>query len=216
MPATIFWDVDTQHDFIMPEGKLYVQGAEALLPRLQALTSFARGRGIPILGSVDYHSLEDAEISSRPDYRETYPPHCLAGSPGQEKVPATEPLAPLWIDSRPEDKEALKKRVKEHLAKGGEVIFRKQRFDVFSNPNVDTVLDIVRPDRVLVYGVALDVCDRYAIEGLLERKRFRVALVQDAAQAIHPQEAPPLLESWAARGVCLLTTDQVIGGALGI
>ncbi len=27
-------------------------------------------------------------------------------------------------------------------------------------------LDIVRPDRVVVYGVALDVCDRYAVEGL--------------------------------------------------
>lgn len=216
MPVTAFWDVDTQHDFLMPDGKLYVQGAEGLLPNLQALTGFARERGIPILGSVDYHTLEDAEISEHPDFRETYPPHCLVGTPGQEKVPATQPRDPLWIDSRPEDKEALKRRVKEHLARGGEVIFRKQRFDVFSNPNVDTVLDAVRPDRVVVYGVALDVCDRYAIEGLLERKRFRVALVQDAARPIRPQEAPPLLESWAARAVCLLTTDQIIGGALGI
>ena len=143
MPVTAFWDVDTQHDFVMPEGKLYVQGAEALLPRLQALTGFARERGIPILGSVDHHSLDDPEISNQPDFRETYPPHCLVGTPGQEKVPATQPRNPLWIDSRPEDKEALKKRVKEHLARGGEVIFRKQRFDVFSNPNVDTVLDVV-------------------------------------------------------------------------
>ncbi len=216
MTATIFWDVDTQHDFIMPEGKLYVPGAEAILPKLQALTSFARERGIPILGSVDYHSLDDPEISGQPDFRATYPPHCLANTPGQEKVPATQPRNPLFIDCRPEDKEALKKRVREHLARGGEVIFRKQRFDVFSNPNVDTALDAVRADRVVVYGVTLDVCDRYAIEGLLERKRYRVALVQDAAQAIRPEEAPPLLESWAARGVCLLNTGQVIGGALGI
>jgi len=106
--------------------------------------------------------------------------------------------------------------VRKHLAGGSEVFLRKQRFDVFSNPNIQTVLDVVRPDRVVVYGVALDVCDRYAIEGLLERKRFRVALIQDATRAIRVEETQPLLDAWAARGVCLLTTEQVIGGALGI
>ncbi|HEU4403128.1 MAG TPA: cysteine hydrolase family protein [Candidatus Polarisedimenticolia bacterium] len=216
MRATIFWDVDTQHDFVMPEGRLYVQGAEALLPRLQALTGFARDKGIAILGSVDYHTNDDPEISEQPDFRDTFPPHCMAGTPGQQKVPATQPRNPLWIDSRPEDKDALKCRVRDHLARGGEVIFRKQHFDVFSNPNVPTVLDVVRPDRVVVYGVTLDVCDRYAIEGLLARKRFRVALVQDAACALRPEEAQPLLDAWAAGGVSILTTDQVIGGALGV
>jgi nicotinamidase/pyrazinamidase len=216
MTGTIFWDVDTQHDFLMPEGKLYIRGAEEILPNLSRLTQFARERSVPLLGSVDWHSLEDAEISDRPDLKETYPPHCLKGTPGQEKVPATRPRDPLFIDSAPENKQALKKRVKTHLERGGEVIFRKQRFDVFSNPNVNTVLDVVRPDRVVVYGVALDVCDRYAIEGLLQRKRYRVALVEDAARPIHPEEVPALLESWTARGVCLLTTGQVIGGVLGI
>jgi nicotinamidase/pyrazinamidase len=216
MTRTVFWDVDTQRDFIMPDGKLYISGAEALLPKLVALTGFARDKGVPLLGSVDYHATTDSEISGTPDFRDTYPPHCLAGTAGQEKVEATRPKDPLFIDSLPEDKVALKRRVKEHLDKGGEVIFRKQRFDVFSNPNVDTVLDAVRPDRVVVYGVALDVCDRYAIEGLLDRKRYRVALVQDAARAIKPEEGERLVASWAARGVCMMTTDQIIGGVLGI
>ena len=216
MRSTIFWDVDTQHDFVMPEGKLYIQGAETILPQLQALTAYARERGIAILGSVDFHGPKDREISSSPDYRDTYPPHCLAGTDGQEKVPATRPLNPLWIDSLPGKKTVLKAQVCEHLERGGEVFFRKQRFDVFSNPNVDTVLDAVRPDRVVIFGVALDVCDRYAVEGFLDRKRYRVALVQDATRAIRPEEAAPLLESWAGRGVCILTTEQITGGALGV
>jgi nicotinamidase/pyrazinamidase len=216
MRSTIFWDVDTQHDFVMPDGKLYIKGAETILPRLKALTDFARERGIAILGSVDFHTLEDAEISATPDFRETYPPHCLAGTPGQEKVPPTSPRDPLWIDSRPEKKTALKARVCGHLERGGEVFFRKQRFDVFSNPNVDTVLEAVRPDRVVIFGVALDVCDRYAVEGFLDRKRYRIALVQDATRAIRPEEAAPLLESWTGRGVSVLTTEQVTGGALGV
>ena len=216
MRGTIFWDVDTQLDFIMPDGRLYIQGAETILPKLSALTGFARDKGVPLLGSVDYHSVKDAEISDRPDLRDTFPPHCLAGTPGQDKVEATRPRDPLWIDSSPEDKEALKQKVRRHLDRGGEVLFRKQRFDVFSNPNVDTVLEAVRPDRIVVYGVALDVCDRYAVEGLLDRRRYRVALVRDATRAIHPEEGESLVHDWAARGVCLLTTDQVIGGVLGI
>jgi len=216
MSRTIFWDVDTQYDFIIPDGKLYIQGAEAILPNLEALTGFAREKSVPLLGSVDYHGLQDPEISDGPDLRDTFPPHCLVDTPGQAKVPATCPKDALWIDSRPEDKEALKQRVRQHLCKGGEVFFRKQRFDVFSNPNVDTVLEAVRPDRIVVYGVALDVCDRYAIEGLLSRRRYRVALVHDATRAIRPEEGEKLVQDWASRGVSILTTDQVIGGALGI
>lgn len=216
MRGTIFWDVDTQYDFMMPDGRLYIQGAETILPELETLTGLARKKGVPLLGSVDYHSPQDPEISDRPDFRETYPPHCLAGTPGQARVEATCPKNPLWIDSRPEDKEALKQQVRQHLDRGGEVIFRKQRFDVFSNPNVDTVLEAVRPGRIVVYGVALDVCDRFAIEGLLARRRYRVALVQDATRAIRPEEGERLVQDWTSRGVSILTTEQVIGGALGI
>ena len=216
MRGTIFWDVDTQRDFIMPDGRLYIQGAETILPRLQELTGFAREKGVPLLGSVDYHTAKDEEISDSPDFRDTFPPHCVVGTPGQEKVEATRPKDPLFIDSLPEDKEALKQKVRQHLDRGGEVVFRKQRFDVFSNPNVDTVLEAVRPDRIVVYGVALDVCDRYAIEGLLDRRRYRVALVQDATRAIRPEEGERLVQDWVSRGVCLLTTDEVIGGVLGI
>jgi len=66
--GTIFWDVDTQYDFIMPDGKLYIQGAEEILPNLSLLTSFARRNDIQVLGSIDYHTLYDPEISSDPDF----------------------------------------------------------------------------------------------------------------------------------------------------
>ena len=55
MSGVIFWDVDTQYDFIMPDGKLYVTASEKRLPNLKKLTDHARQRGIPIYGSVDNH-----------------------------------------------------------------------------------------------------------------------------------------------------------------
>jgi hypothetical protein len=37
----VFWDVDTQVDFMSPEGKLYVPGAETIAPNLGRLTDYA-------------------------------------------------------------------------------------------------------------------------------------------------------------------------------
>ena len=67
MSATIFWDVDTQNDFIHPDGKLYVPGAELIVPILGALTDYAHGRGIRIIASADDHVPGHRELSDAPD-----------------------------------------------------------------------------------------------------------------------------------------------------
>ncbi len=209
MSGTIFWDVDTQYDFIMPDGKLYITDAENILPNLERLTACARQQGIPIFGSVDFHNPDDPEISDDPDFQDTFPPHCLKGTPGQEKVPETRPENPLWIDSDSEDADVLNHRMRNHA---GEVIFRKQRFDVFTNPNVDPVLNAVRPGRIVLYGVALDVCNAHAVNGFLERNTAPIRLVTDATQAIVPQRGEELVNRWKTRGVEVVTTDEIVGG----
>ncbi len=204
---TIFWDVDTQYDFMMPDGKLYVPEAEQIIPNLERLTRYAREKGIPILGSVDYHNPDDPEISDNPDFRETFPPHCLKGDPGQEKIDATRPLNPLWIDSTPMDVEQLRKLIQNHQ---GEIIFRKQRFDVFTNPNVVPALEIIQPERIVVYGVALDVCDKFAIEGFLKLGKYQIWLVEDATKPIYKEEAARLLEQWSKKGVKIVQTTDIV------
>ena len=208
MAETIFWDVDTQYDFIMPDGKLYIREAEKILSNLERLTACARQRNIPIFGSVDYHNPDDAEISDSPDFRNTFPPHCLKDTPGQRKVTETRPLNPLWIDSGAEDAAFLGERVRNHT---GEIIFRKQRFDVFTNRNVEPVLNAVGPRRIVLYGVALDVCNAYAIDGFLKRNTAPVQLVLDATQAIFPERGETLVEGWKARGVTVVSTDEITG-----
>lgn len=204
---TIFWDVDTQYDFMMPDGKLYVPDAEKIIPNLKQLTRYAREKHIPIFGSVDYHNPNDPEISDNPDFRETFPPHCLKGDPGQEKIEATRPENPLWIDSDPIPEEDLRNMLSSHR---GEIIFRKQRFDVFSNPNVIPVLNIVQPERIVVYGVALDVCDKYAVEGFLKLGKYDIWLVEDATKPIYPEAAEKLLEEWSKKGVRIVKTADIV------
>jgi nicotinamidase/pyrazinamidase len=204
-----FWDVDTQVDFMRSEGRLYVPDAESILPNLRRLTAYARARGILVMGSVDYHDPNDPEISGVPDFDETFPPHCLAGSRGQEKVPETAPRNPLWVPCEPQDPAVLRELVRRHV---GEVFLRKQRFDVFSNPNLPIVLDVVGPTHLVLYGVALDVCDACAIEGFLGRGDVRLSLVLDATRPIYAERAERMVANWRERGVTILTTDDAVAG----
>lgn len=211
MGKLIFWDVDTQYDFMKPDGKLYVPGAEALIPNLAQLTLFARHHGIRVLGSVDWHKSSDPEISLRPDFKETFPEHCLQGSPGSEKIPETTPQNPLWIEPQPQLWKEMERKVRSH---SGEIFFRKNRFDVFSNPNVNSVLGMIVPDEIVVYGVALDVCNAHAVEGFLKREEFRVTLVQDASQPISESRAKELVIQWKSRGVKVIQTADVMKGSI--
>ena len=204
--GTIFWDVDTQVDFMLPSGCLPVPGAPGLLPNLGRLTVAARAAGITIVHTADDHEPHDPEISAAPDFVETFPPHCLRGSPGAERLPETA-AAPGAFDIPP-DGEGV------DLAAAGaaaEVVLRKNRFDAFSNPAAGKLLRALAPERIVVYGVALEVCDRYAVEGMLALDpRFDIIVVEDAVAALDPARGAELLDNWRERGVRVLTTDQVL------
>jgi nicotinamidase/pyrazinamidase len=208
MAKIIFWDVDTQVDFMKKEGNLYVPDAEEIIPNLEKLITYARIRHIPLFGSVDHHSISDSEIREKEfDYKETFPPHCMAGTPGQEKIEETKPLHPLWIETKEYDREELKAIIKKHE---GEIILQKQEFDVFTNPNTEKLLDIVKPESIVVFGVALDVCDAYAVEGFLKRGDVDIYLVIDAAKPINKQKGDQLISDWKERGARMITTADII------
>ena len=207
MSGTVFWDVDTQVDFMRPDGKLYVPGAVEIVPALAALTRHARARGIVRVASVCDHVAGDDELSDAPDFVNTFPPHCLRGTPGQAKIPETAFEAPVVVPNRPEDAAVLAGRLARHT---GEVLIEKNHFDVFTNPNASALVDALAPETVVVYGVAQDVCDAQAVAGLLRRGGVRVVFVEDAARAIDAARGAAFLAEWKARGVAVLQTADVL------
>ena len=212
MAKVIFWDVDTQVDFMKADGKLYVPDAEQIIPQLKKLTDYAHGHGLRIVASADDHVREDPEISDTPDWKQTFPPHCLRGTPGQRKIAETALRDPLVIEPQSADPTTLADRVRRHP---GDILFYKHRFDVFTNENVLTVLGVLDPQDVVLYGVALDVCDKYAIEGLLRhRPETRLFAVSDAMKPIDRDGAETLLKEWGEEGVRLVKTSEVVVGGL--
>ena len=207
MPGgTIFWDVDTQVDFMLPSGLLPVPGAVGLLPNLGRLTAGARAAGLTIVHTADDHELHDDEISGVPDFVETFPPHCLRGTEGADRLPETA-AGPDAVDIPPDgagiDLAAA--------AASPEIVLRKNRFDAFANPAAVPLLRALAPETVVVYGVALEVCDRYAVEGMLALDPgLDIVVVEDAVAALDPARGTELLDDWRRRGVRVLSTDQVL------
>ncbi len=203
---TVFWDVDTQVDFMLPSGSLAVPGAECLLPNLGRLTIAARAAGITIVHTADDHEPHDPEIADTPDFVETFPPHCLRGTPGAQRLAETA-AAPGAADIPPDgvgiDLAAV--------AAAPEVVLRKNRFDAFSNPAAAPLLRALAPEQIVVYGVALEVCDRYAVEGMLALDpRYEIVVVEDAVAALDPARGAELLDAWRRRGVRVVSTDQIL------
>ena len=209
MHPTIHWDVDTQIDFMHADGQLYVPGSVEIIPALERLTRHAHEHGIRIVASSDDHVAGHRELSETPDFVTTFPEHCMRGTPGQAKIPETTLRNPLVIDPSPRDATSLAGEARAH---DGDILFLKHWFDVFTNPNVEPVVAALAPERIVLYGVALDVCNRYALDGLLERfPSIPISLVTDATRAIDSARSEALLADWSARGVTMTTTNEVTG-----
>ncbi len=202
--TTLFFDVDTQRDFILPDGKLYAKGAEKIVPALNALTELARKRGIKVAGHVDRHFPGDSELQRNGGL---YPDHCMNGTPGQKKIDATAPLDPLFLENR----DLSEAEIGEALAHRGELFIEKQHVDFFQgNRNtrklVPRLLEKFRD--VVIYGVCTEICVDYVVRGLLPYRR-QLHVVTDAIAPLDPKRANACLNDWRAAGVDLLAFDEL-------
>lgn len=194
--SVAFVDVDTQFDFIHPEGNLYVPQAETLIPNLKALIDYAHRQSIPVIASVDAHLPDDKEF-------EIFPPHCLRGSAGQAKIDETLTPGALLIANAP--------ACSLNLDAVDSVILEKNIYSLFDNPNTPAVLDAVGAETYVVFGVATDYCVRAAAMGLRERGH-QVQVVTDAIKAVTPDGESKALAEMAAAGIAFTTTAAVVGG----
>ena len=203
MSGNILWDVDTQIDFIEPGGKLYFAGAEDARPAMARLVEAARAAGAVHVASCDQHELSDPEISAEPDFDSTWPPHCLLGTRGAEKIPETKQLDPLPLPLVPVPAPILRRLLEHHR----EVLIPKKQYDPFANPNTETLLDLLDPDEILLFGVATDICNDAAVRALL-RRGHRVAFVEDASRGVDDDRVAACTTAWRDAGVGFTTAEE--------
>jgi len=213
---TIFWNVDTQYDFMRDDetfkGALSIPGARKIEGNLEEITKLARRMGKQIVNTACWHNENTKEFSSNPDYKESFPPHCLIGTKGAEFVPATKPLNAYIVDwQKPYDEKKLAWNVLENK----EIIIYKDAFDVFEGSMyAQEILGVLNPDRVIVYGVATNVCVDAAVKGILNHtlnryKKIEVLVVEDAIKELSGAPLEEVLESWKGMGAKLIKTNDL-------
>ena len=197
----IFWEVDVQRDFMLPGGKLYVPGAEKLLPNIRRLTDPARLGKVFLVSHGCFHTPNDPEFK-------TFPPHCVKGTPGAELVP--EALT-AKVARVPDDASAT---LPKDLSQYQQILLEKQTLNVFESRHAEELVRRLGNDaEFVVFGVVTEFCVSFAAKGLLERGR-RVAVVQDAIETLKRDDGECTITELKRLGARLTTTDEALA-ALG-
>jgi nicotinamidase/pyrazinamidase len=193
----IFWEVDVQADFMLPGGKLYVPGAEKILPNIRKLTDAARRGEVFLVSHGCFHPPDDKEFQQ-------FPPHCVKGTPGADFV--REGLTDNYV--RIENDAAAK--LPEDLFKYQQIILEKQTLDIFETRHADALVKRLPADaEFVVFGVVTEYCVSCAVKGLLQRKR-RVSVVKDAIETLAGDVGSKTLKELTDLGARLTTTRQVL------
>ncbi len=193
----ILWEVDTQKDFMLPGGKLYVPGAERLIPNIGRLVDTARENQTLLISSGDHHTPQDAEFK-------IFPPHCIKGTEGAQVIPEALAQNVLAVPNEsafqfPAD-----------IAQYQQVLIEKQSLDVFDNPHTTEIVNSLSLDaELLVFGVVTEYCVRCAAKGLLDRGR-KVCIVTDAIEHLDPAAGSKTIAELTAAGARLITTQAAL------
>jgi len=193
----ILWGVDVQVDFLLPDGKLYVPGAEKLIPNIQRLVDVARRNGALLISSGDRHSPDDPEFK-------VFPAHCVRGTRGAEIVPEGLAHKICTLPNGPEI------QLPHNLLDHQQILIEKQTLDVFDNPHAEKVLERLPLDaEFLVFGVVTEYCVRCAASGLLNRGR-RVYIISDAIEHLNSAAGSKTIDELTAAGAELISTDEAV------
>jgi nicotinamidase/pyrazinamidase len=193
----VFWEVDAQQDFMLPGGKLYVPGAEKIIPRIKRLVNAAQKAEVLLVSSACAHAADDPEFAN-------FSPHCIRGTEGARIVP--EGLAKDHVIVPNRARFGLPADLFDHA----QIVIEKQELDVFSNPHTNEIVERLGVEAAyVVFGVVTEYCVHFASKGLLDRRR-KVFVVEDAIETVKAEEGRRALNELDAMGACLVTTDEAI------
>ncbi|MET0303299.1 MAG: isochorismatase family protein [Microbacteriaceae bacterium] len=179
--------IDVQNDFT-EGGALGVEGGGAVAAGITTLLSDAPDAYDVVFASRDWHDGENDNgghfaTDAAPDFRETWPVHCVAGTPGAEYHPA---LDTSLIDV--------------HVRKGQGV----PAYSIFEGTTDDgetlrAELDARGVTEIDLVGIATDYCVRAsALDAIAAGRPVRV--LRDLVAGVAPQSSADALEEIAAAG----------------
>jgi nicotinamidase-related amidase len=178
MKEIALYETDVQDDFCSRNGALFVfgfdkwssspYGAEAVLPNVMAIHKKAKEANWQIMGSVDRHFYEDAELKRNKGG--IFIDHCMNGTAGQLRLAQLEPQKDIYVRAKDGPLMGLRIYSEDEMRKfvqaDAQLIFEKQSYDVDANPNFKHALRLLFDKgirKVVFDGFATDYCVRAAV-----------------------------------------------------
>jgi nicotinamidase/pyrazinamidase len=175
--------VDVQHDFC-EGGALGVDGGTSVAESIADLLALDHGYD-HVVATRDHHIDPGAHFSATPDYVDSWPPHCIVGTPGAEIHPALHDFAFEAVFDKGEYAAAYSGFEGAFVGVGlGEWLLAR---DVAS-------VDVV--------GIATDYCVKAtALDAA--RAGFETTVLLSLTAAVNPDNIPDVLLEFAAAGVAI-------------
>lgn len=190
-------------------GELGVDGGEKIVPRINQLSERFADRAYPIATTQDYHPMQTAHFSDEPNYINTWPVHCIGGTPGAELHP---------------ELHASNDSSTVHFIKGDTPCMSPDDDTSYTGAlayqpetgiSLPDWLRAQKADEVYVTGLALGdgednkLCvDSTAVD--LYDHGFEVTLITDATEAVFPENRELCFRRLGLRGIRLATTDEIL------
>jgi nicotinamidase/pyrazinamidase len=146
--------VDVQNDFADPAGGLYVRGGEDVVPVINAEAARARAAGAVVAVTQDWHPADTPHFAKDGG---TWPVHCVGGTWGAELHPD--------LDVAPDV--AIRKGTGGEDGYSGFTV-RDPLTGETSSTGLEAALRDRGVTRVVVVGIATDVCVAATVEDALE------------------------------------------------
>ena len=225
-----FFDIDSQLDFMKSDGALYVPGAEEKIAKVRELTELATKYGIQILGSVDEHYGDEAHKDVEGELKRwggPFPDHCMKDSEGAKKINADLLVDSQYVDNPNDlllvDNPCVNDLSHKYVAKHEVSIktmdkptfFRKQTYDMFSNPYVANTIRSLGVTEAIVYGVATDYCVLAAVRGL-RKMAITTLIVADAIAAVTPETGEEAAKKMLRMGTQFISSMAIVDAMAAI
>jgi nicotinamidase/pyrazinamidase len=176
--------VDVQNDFC-EGGSLAVAGGTEVAQAITAL--LAKHDYDHVVATMDYHIDPGDHFSENPDYRDSWPPHCVVGTTGVDFHPAFDPTAV----------EAVFHKGQYSAAYSG--------FEGFHSDDGTSLADWLRArdvDEVDVAGIATDYCVK-ATAADAAVAGFTTRVLLDLTAGVSPTTTAEAVDALRAAGVAL-------------
>lgn len=191
----MFVGIDMQNDFMNKDGALYVPGAEDIKEDIVNFFHKVREyKGNKVVFSADEHSIYHPEISETPDFKTTFPPHCLKDTEGQK-----------LISGLNDEQDWVFNKIVFDVWDGME-FYEFMHHEGFSKTNSYS--------SVVVCGVAGDVCVKYFVDGMIRNSVGwcnNIVIVTDLIKSINEDYWETLLAYYDTLPyVTLMTSKEVL------